>query len=137
MLKDVAALLGRLGLGVVFIAHGSQKLFEYGPAATAASFDQMGIPLPTLSAWFTTAVELGGGILFILGVALPVVSALLAFTMFGALFLVHLSGGLIGPQGFEYVLVLAVAALAIGFNGGSLVLSRFFKNSTSREPVAG
>ncbi|ONI83731.1 hypothetical protein ALI22I_35330 [Saccharothrix sp. ALI-22-I] len=63
MLKDVAALIGRIGVGVVFIAHGWQKVTEWGLDGTATAFAGMGVPLPTLSAWFATIVELAGGAL--------------------------------------------------------------------------
>ena len=127
MIKDVAALIGRIGLGVVFIAHGWQKVVESGMDGTAAGFAAMGVPLPTLSAWFTAVVELVGGALLILGVATPVAGALLAFAMLGALVIVHLPNGLLGQGGYELVLVLAVAALAVGFNPGALSVTRLVK----------
>jgi putative oxidoreductase len=127
MLKDVAALIGRIGVGVVFIAHGWQKVVEQGMDATVTGFGAMGIPLPTLSAWFAAVVELGGGALLILGVAAPVVGLLLAANMLGALVLVHLPNGLLGQGGYELVLVLAVASVALGFNAGSLTIARVAK----------
>lgn len=122
--RDLSALIGRLGVGVVFIAHGWQKFTEWGLDGTAAAFEGMGVPLPTLSAWFAAIVELVGGSLLVLGVALPVVGVLLALNMFGALVIVHLPNGLLGEGGFELVLVLGVAALALGFNGGAYALDR-------------
>jgi putative oxidoreductase len=136
--RDLAALVGRVGVGVVFIAHGWQKFTEWGMAGTAASFGQMGVPLPTLSAWFAALVELVGGAMLIAGVALPVVGALLAIDMVGALVLVHLPNGLLGQGGYELVLVLAVAALALGLNGGGYSVDRLLlaRRTTEREPVA-
>jgi putative oxidoreductase len=124
MIKDVAALIGRTALGVVFIAHGWQKLVESGMEGTAAGFAAMGVPLPTLSAWFTALVELVGGALLVVGVATPVAGALLAFVMLGALVIVHLPNGLLGQGGYEYVLVLAAGARALGFNPGNLSVTR-------------
>lgn len=128
-LKDVTALVARIGLGVVFIAHGWQKFTEWGMDATAASFVKMGIPMPELSAWFVATVELVGGVALILGLALPIAGSLLAVAMAGAVVLVHLPNGLINEGGYEYQLVLTVASLALGFNGGAYALDRvLFKN---------
>ncbi|MCE6999359.1 DoxX family protein [Saccharothrix sp. S26] len=135
MLKDVAALIGRIGVGVVFLAHGWQKVTEWGLDGTATAFAGMGVPLPTLSAWFAAIVELAGGALLVLGVALPVVGVLLAADMLGALILVHLSNGLLGQGGYELVLVLGVAALALGFNGGSLTAARLAKGRRAEQPA--
>jgi putative oxidoreductase len=135
MLKDVAALIGRIGVGVVFIAHGWQKVTERGLDGTATAFASMGVPLPTLSAWFATIVELAGGALLVLGVAMPVVGVLLAVNMLGALVLVHLPNGLLGQGGYELVLVLGVAAIAVGFNGGSLSVARLAKGWKVGQPA--
>src|SRR4051812_30454680 len=117
--RDLAALVGRLGVGVVFIAHGWQKFFEYGLDGTAASFAQMGVPAATASAWFAAVVELVAGVMLLVGVALPVAGVLLALDMAGALVLVHLPNGLLAPNGYEMVLVLGVAAVGLGFQGGA------------------
>lgn len=61
LVPDLAILVARIGIGAVFVAHGWQKLVTYGMDGTAASFDQMGVPLPTLAAWFAALVELVGG----------------------------------------------------------------------------
>ncbi|HEX7302237.1 DoxX family protein [Lentzea sp.] len=137
MLKDVTALIGRIAIGVIFIAHGWQKFTEFGMAGTAGSFDKMGVPLPTLSAWFAASVELVGGVLLIAGVALPVVGVLLALDMIGAWVLVHLPNGLIGEGGSELVIALGAAALVLGFNGGAYALDRvLFKNNKVLNPAA-
>src|SRR5688572_27692861 len=117
MVKDVAALIGRIGIGIVFVAHGWQKWTEYGLAGTTASFEKMGVPLPSVSAAFAATVELAGGLALIAGFALPIAGVLLAVNMAGAFFLVHASGPLIGQGGSELVIVLGAAALALGFNG--------------------
>jgi putative oxidoreductase len=122
--QDVALLIARVGIGAIFIAHGWQKFGQFGMAGTAASFHKMGVPAPTLSAWYAASVELVGGALLLIGLALPVVGLLLALDMLGALFIVHLPNGLIGPGGYELVLALGVAALALGFNGGAFAVDR-------------
>ncbi|MBB5955132.1 putative oxidoreductase [Saccharothrix tamanrassetensis] len=132
MVRDVAALIGRIGVGVVFFAHGWQKITEWGIDGTAQAFQGMGVPLPTLAAWYATLVELAGGALLIAGAALPIVGILLALDMFGALVIVHLPNGLLGQGGYELVLVLGVAALALGFNGGALTVDRLIRR---RQPA--
>ncbi|WP_197322090.1 DoxX family protein [Saccharomonospora sp. NB11] len=117
--RDLALLLARVVVGVTFVAHGLQKFLDWGIDGTAASFDQMGIPLPEVSAWFAALVETLGGAALLLGAALPVAGILLTAVMLGALFSVHLGQGFfVSGGGVELVLLLAAAALALGFNGG-------------------
>jgi uncharacterized membrane protein YphA (DoxX/SURF4 family) len=65
--RDIVLLLARLVVGVVFLAHGLQKLSQ-GVAGTAEGFGQMGIPLPELSAVFAMAAEINGGALLLAAV---------------------------------------------------------------------
>jgi putative oxidoreductase len=134
--RDLALLIGRIGVGAIFIAHGWQKFAEFGLDGTAASFEKMGVPAPALSAWYAAIVELAGGALLVLGVALPVVGLLLAADMLGALFVVHLPNGLIGPGGAELVLALGVAAVVLGFNGGAFALDRMLFRRRAAVPAA-
>jgi len=120
---DLTALLGRIAIGVVFLAHGLQK-WDKGIDATAAMMAGVGIPLPDVAAVFTIAVEIIGSIAFIIGFALPLVGIGYAVVGLGAVFAVHLDAGLTGEKGYEFVLVLALAGLALGFNGGSLAVDR-------------
>jgi putative oxidoreductase len=139
-IRDLSALIGRIGLGAIFVVHGYQKLAQWGIDGTSAAFTQMSVPAPTLSAWFAAMVELVGGTALIIGFALPVAGVLLALDMAGALVFVHLSHGFFSTSnGYEYVLALTVASLAIGFNGGAFALDRLlFQNRTrAREPAAG
>ncbi|GHF78034.1 putative oxidoreductase [Amycolatopsis bartoniae] len=85
----------------------------------------MGIPLPSVSAVFLIAVETAGAIAFMLGLALPLLGIAFAVDMIGAIFYVHLDHGLTGQGGYELVLALCAAALALGFNGGRLSLDHF------------
>ncbi|GAB3279090.1 DoxX family protein [Parasphingorhabdus pacifica] len=126
-IRDLVLLLARIALGVVFIAHGLQKFLQWGIGGTAQSFGQMGIPVPGISAWSTALIEVVGGAALLLGLALPLAGVLLALTMLGALALAHLGQGLfVSDGGFEYVLVLAAGALALGFNGGRYALDQAF-----------
>jgi putative oxidoreductase len=116
--REFILLVARVVLGAVFVAHGSQKLFVIGMDATTGMFTQLGIPSPEIAAWFTALVELIGGAALILGVLMPVFSILLAVVMAGALVFVHAKSGFFAQTGgYEYVLVLGIAALAVGFSG--------------------
>src|SRR2546423_3307844 len=115
--KDVALLLGRIGVAVVFLAHGLQK-WNNGIDGTAKFFGMTGIPLPTAAAVFAMTVEVLGSIAFIVGFLLPLVGLGYVVISVGALLSVHIDNGLTGQAGYELVLVLALAGLALGFNGG-------------------
>ena len=117
--RDLALLLARLGLGVIFLAHGWQKLVTNGVDGTAAFFDSVGVPLPTLAAWLATGVELGAGALLLVGLAVPVAGLLLAVDMLGAWLFVHRGGGVfVAENGWELVLALGVGALVLAATGG-------------------
>ncbi|GAA4616635.1 DoxX family protein [Saccharopolyspora hordei] len=116
--SDFFAFIGRLGIGIILVAHGWQKLADYGIEAVGRGFASTGIPLPQLAAWFTALVELVGGAFLVLGLLLPLAGLLIAFIMAGAVFFVHLPHGLFSPEGFELPMAIGVAALALGFNGG-------------------
>ncbi|MER7081171.1 putative oxidoreductase [Saccharopolyspora kobensis] len=139
VVRDFFAFIGRLGIGIILIAHGWQKLVDYGIGAVAGGFAEMNIPLPQLAAWFTALVELVGGAFFILGLLLPLVGILIAVVMAGAVFFVHLPHGLFSPEGFELPLAIGVAALALGFNGGrwSIDHGMFGRRRAPAENAAG
>jgi len=117
-LRDLALTLARVALGVIFVAHGWQKFHTWGMSGTSASFDQMGVPAPTLSAWYAAVVELVGGALLIVGLAVPVVGLLLFLDMLGAMVTVHLGSGLfVDAGGYELVLILGVTSLLLAVLG--------------------
>ena len=118
-LRSLLTLLGRIGVGIILIAHGWQKLVTWGIPTTAENFGKMGIPFPQIAAWYAAVVELAGGILLILGIALPLVGLAVAINMAGAILFVHLPHGLFAPNGFELPLAVGAAALAMGFNAGN------------------
>lgn len=116
--KDLAVLAARVALGVVFVAHGAQKLFTWGLSGTAEAFEGMGVPAPQASALFATLIELVGGVALVLGVAVPVAGLLLALDMLGAFLLVHVNKGVfIDGGGFELVAALGAAALVLAATG--------------------
>jgi putative oxidoreductase len=112
----------RVILGFLFAAHGWQKFNEWTIAGTQAAFSQMGVPAANISAPLVAGLELAGGIALILGVLTRVVAALLAVNMVGALVLVHASAGVFADKGgYELVLLLGAAALALALTGAGRV----------------
>jgi putative oxidoreductase len=103
----------RLVLGLVFVAHGAQKLFGFGLAGTAGFLGSLGVPLPTVAAAGLITVELLGGVALILGAWTRTVAALLAADMLVAILTVHLRGGFFVPDGVEFVLTLFGACLTL------------------------
>ena len=118
----------RAALGVVFLAHGSQKLFVFGIGGVAGLFGQMGIPFPTFAAVVVTAVELGGGLALLLGLFTRWVAPLLAVLMLVAGLTVHFKAGFFLPEGFEYMFVLMLAAISLTLSGsGAAFLDNLLK----------
>jgi putative oxidoreductase len=78
----------------------------------------MGVPAANLVAPVIDTLELVGGVALILGVLTRVFAVLLALDMLGALFLVHAPAGIFAAAGgYELVLILAAAALAVALVG--------------------
>ena len=133
--RDVIALIARIGLGTILIAHGWQKFNEWTIAGTADSFSQMGVPLPELAAPFATFVELIGGALLILGAFTPIVGALIAVNLLGALVIVHfVPVPFVDQGGWELVAALSAGALLIAAMGpGRFSVDRFvFRSKSAR-----
>ncbi|GAA1763921.1 DoxX family protein [Streptomonospora arabica] len=118
VLTDAVVLLVRLCVGVVFIAHGWDKVAGQGVGAIVQSNRELGIPLPELSGAFLAYGELIGGALLLLGVATRAGAAALTVIMVGAWVFVHSGNGLmLDAGGFEYVMVLAAVSLLILAHG--------------------
>ncbi|EJL91382.1 DoxX family protein [Pantoea sp. BIGb0393] len=89
-----AALVMRLSLGILFLAHFGLKFFVFTPAGTAKFFASLG--LPGGLAYLTMAVELIGAIALILGIYTRIVAVVLIPVLLGAIVTVH------GPAGFFF-----------------------------------
>jgi putative oxidoreductase len=117
-LTHTALIILRVIVGFIFTAHGLQKFMEFTIAGTQAAFAQMGVPAAPVIAPVVATLEVAGGIALIAGILARVFAALLAFDMLGALILVHAPAGIfVDKGGFEFVLALAAAALAIALTG--------------------
>jgi len=116
-------------VGIVFAAHGAQKLFVTGIAGVTHMFHGAGIPLPHIAAIVVTLVELGGGIALILGIFTRYAALLLAVDMAVAVGKVHLRNGFfLSKGGYEYALTLLAACVALALTGpGSFALAKLSK----------
>ncbi|MFG3615706.1 DoxX family protein [Nocardia sp. NPDC047654] len=116
---DVALLLLRLVVGVTMIAHGVNHWIGGGRiAGTARWFSGLGLRNGVLQAWLSVVTEIGAGALLVLGLLTPFAAAAIISVMLVAGLLAHRANGFfVFKEGYEYVLVLAVVALALGLLG--------------------
>ncbi|MDF7669728.1 DoxX family protein [Orbaceae bacterium ESL0721] len=117
MTNDFTALLLRLGLGIMYLAHGLTKLFVFTPAGTAHFFESLGFP--GFVGYLTILFEIGGGLLLILGLLTRLI-AFLAFIQMIVITYVHFHNGWSFSNaggGWEYPAFMAVVALSLALLG--------------------
>jgi len=119
----------RVVLGVVFFAHGAQKMLGwfggYGFHGTMGFFEHMGMPAPV--AFLVICTEFFGGLGLIVGLLTRTAALGIGGEMIGAVLMVHLPNGFFmnwaGNQkgeGFEYhLLVIAMAAVLVWRGSGA------------------
>lgn len=120
---DFALLVIRLAVGIIFVAHGSQKLLGAFGGPGIEGFAQfvgsLGFKPPILWATVAAIGELAGGAFLILGILPRISAAVIAAIMLAAIVLVHRSGGYFAANnGFEYPLFIFMVCLSIVFAGG-------------------
>jgi putative oxidoreductase len=115
--EGVALAIVRIIIGVMFIAHGYQKLFVFGLDGITAGFTKMGAPMPTITGPLVTFLEFFGGIGLVIGFLTRLIALGLAIEMLGAIFIVHLANGFFLPTGYEFALTLMVTSLALVIGG--------------------
>jgi len=127
---DLGLFLIRAMLGVVFLFHGSQKLFGafggHGLDGTAQWMGSIGIPLPFVSALLAALAETLGGAALLTGALFRLLLLPLAFTMLVAAFVGHAGKGFDVTQGgMEYPLTLFAVLAGLLLTGpGALRIGR-------------
>ncbi len=117
-----ALLVLRVVLGIIFIAHGLQKLAGMfggpGIAGAAKMFENFGFTYPFFWAWVVSIVETAGGAFLALGIIPRISAGLIGITMIVAIVKVHRPNGFFMMQnGFEYQLLILAACIAIIITG--------------------
>ncbi len=108
----------RIAVGIVFVYHGSQKIFVHGIGNVAGNFEQMGLPIPMVNAALAIAAEFLCGLALLAGFQTRLASIPLAFVMVVAFLTVHMKNGFsMQNGGFEYVFVLFLSCVALLFLG--------------------
>lgn len=126
----------RLMVGIVFIYHGSQKLFGAfgGPGLDGFSgfLETLGVPFPFANAALAGGTEFIGGLALVLGLGVRVMAVPLTITMLVASFLVHGDAFSIQNHGMEYALTLAFVVAGLGLTGpGRLSLAGLFASKSA------
>ncbi len=116
-----AALLLRVSLGALFLAHASLKFFVFTPTGTAQFFGSVGLP-PAL-AYVTIAAEFLAGVALVLGLWTRVVAIAAAPILLGAIFTVHGSAGFFFDNvhgGWEYPAFWTIALIVQALLGDGI-----------------
>ncbi|MBY3790240.1 DoxX family protein [Photobacterium carnosum] len=116
----------RIPVGIIFMAHGSQKLFAwfggYGLAGTGQFFESIGLAPGVAMAFLAGSAEFFGGLFIILGLLTRPSALVLGFTMLIAIVSVHLPNGLfMSNGGYEFGLALLAACVSLMLSGGGKV----------------
>ncbi|MDL5598098.1 MULTISPECIES: DoxX family protein [unclassified Pseudomonas] len=120
----------RIAVGVIFAAHGSQKLFGlfggYGLAGTAQYMESIGLTPGYLMATLAGGTEFFAGLALIIGLLVRPAALGLTFLSLVAIFTVHISNGLfMANNGYEFALALLGGSLAVMIEGaGKLSVDR-------------
>ena len=113
----------RIAVGIIFAAHGSQKLFGlfggYGLAGTAQYMESIGLTPGYLMATLAGGTEFFAGLALIIGLLVRPAALGLVFLSLVAIFSVHIGNGLfMANNGYEFALALLAGSVAVLIEGG-------------------
>ena len=112
----------RIPVGLIFMAHGAQKLFGsfggYGLEGTGQWMGSIGLAPGYLMALLAGSAEFFGGLALVLGLLVRPAATALAFAMLVAIFAVHIDKGLfVANNGYEFGLALFAVAVSLVVSG--------------------
>jgi len=116
------ALALRVPVGIIFAAHGAQKLFGwfggYGLEGTAGWMESIGLAPGVLMALLAGSAEFFGGLALVLGLFTRPAAFALSIAMLVAIFSVHFANGLfMSNNGYEFGLALLAASVSLLLGG--------------------
>ena len=117
-----APLALRIPVGIIFAAHGGQKLFGWfgghGLEGTGQWMASIGLEPGYLMALLAGSAEFFGGLALLLGLLVRPASVALAVTMIVAIFAAHAGNGLfMSNNGYEFGLALLAASSSLAVTG--------------------
>jgi putative oxidoreductase len=131
-LIDWALLLVRAAVGIIFIAHGAQKLFGAfggsGIEGTANMVKGLGFTPGLFWAWVVALVETLGGLFLLLGVLPRTSAGFIAIIMLVAIFKVHGANGFFMKNGgieYQFLILINCVAIMLAGAGGFSLFNRF------------
>lgn len=133
-----APLILRLVAGVIFSAHGAQKLFSwfggYGLEGTGQWMASIGLEPGYFMALMAGSAEFFGGIFLLLGLFSRATGIVLAITMLVAIFAVHFEHGLfMSNNGYEFALALFGMSVSVAISGaGRFSIDNLLNDRISR-----
>lgn len=112
----------RIIVGIIFIAHGSQKLFGafggYGLEGTGQFMESLGLTPGYLMALLSGSAEFFGGLALLIGLLVRPAAVVLILLLVVAIFSVHIGNGLfMANNGYEFALALLGGSIAVLIEG--------------------
>lgn len=138
--SSLAALALRIPAGIIFAAHGSQKLFGwfggYGLEGTGQWMDSIGLSPGYFMALLSGSAEFFGGLALLIGLLTRPAALALAVTMLVAILSVHIDKGLfMSNNGYEFGLSLLAITVSLVFSGaGALSVDRVLQARLGAKP---
>jgi putative oxidoreductase len=131
-----AALLLRVSLGILFLAHAAAKIFVFTVPGFVNYMGSLG--LPPMVAYAVLALEIIGGFALILGIYAPLIALPLAVEILGTIVFAHGANGWAFSNkggGWEFPALWAVVLVALFLLGdGPFAMVRSHRDTAQRTP---